>query len=326
MNIILVRRRSGAALDINLSRSFIVAISLLFLSIPLISYYLGVVSNDRVPSIADLDKPENIEPIRTKLNQIIGSIYKQELVQQQEELNALKQHNQENINALTNSLAKLQAHIIRLDALGQRLTEVAQLDKKAFNFDFEPSMGGPVDASEKMLAVNLEYSEFVKRMAQVTQDIDSRTKQLTILENLLIADHFRLAITPSGNPAKKGWISSYFGMRKDPFSGKKKMHKGIDVAGKSGSSVLATADGVVIRVEKQNGYGKLIEIDHGYKLSTRYGHNKTISVKAGDIVKQGQVIATMGSTGRSTGPHVHYEVLRNGKQVNPQKYILTAKK
>lgn len=326
MNIILVRRRSGAALDINLSRSFIIVISLFFLSIPLISYYLGVVSNDRVPSIADLDKPENIEPIRTKLNQIIGSIYKEELVQQQEELNALKQHNQENINALTNSLAKLQAHIIRLDALGQRLTEVAQLDKKAFNFDFEPSMGGPVDASEKTLTVNLEYSEFVKRMAQVTQDIDSRTKQLTILENLLIADHFRLAITPSGNPAKKGWISSYFGMRKDPFSGKKKMHKGVDVAGKSGSSVLATADGVVIRVEKQNAYGKLIEIDHGYKLSTRYGHNKTISVKVGDIVKQGQVIATMGSTGRSTGPHVHYEVLRNGKQVNPQKYILTAKK
>ena len=163
-------------------------------------------------------------------------------------------------------------------------------------------------------------------MTQVTEDIDSRSKQLTLLENLLIADHFRLAMTPSGNPAKKGWISSYFGMRKDPFTGKRKMHKGVDVAGKSGSSVLATADGIVIRVEKQKGYGKLIEIDHGYKLSTRYGHNKTIAVKVGDIVKQGQIIATMGSTGRSTGPHVHYEVLRNGKQVNPQKYIITAEK
>ncbi len=330
MNIILVRKRSGATFDINLSRSFIIMISLLFLSIPIITYYLGFIANDRVPSIADLDKPENIEPIRTKLNQIVGSIYREELARQQEELDSLKQHNQENINALTNSLAKLQAHIIRLDALGHRLTEVAKLDKKAFNFDFEPAMGGPADSSdgsfEKDFSENIKYSEFIRRMTQVTEDIDSRSKQLTLLENLLIADHFRLAMTPSGNPAKKGWISSYFGMRKDPFTGKRKMHKGVDVAGKSGSSVLATADGIVIRVEKQKGYGKLIEIDHGYKLSTRYGHNKTIAVKVGDIVKQGQIIATMGSTGRSTGPHVHYEVLRNGKQVNPQKYIITAEK
>ncbi len=328
MNIILVRKRSGTTLDVNLSRSFIVIISLLFLSIPFVSYYLGMISTDHVPSIADLDKPENIEPIRTKLNQIVGSIYKEELAQQQEELDAIKQHNQENINALTNSMAKLQAHIIRLDSLGQRLSEVAELDEKAFNFNFEPSIGGPVEShtsSESTYPVNIEYSEFLKRMAQVTQDIESRTKQLNILENLLIADHFKLATTPAGNPAQKGWISSYFGLRKDPFTGKKKMHKGVDVAGKSGSSVLATADGVVIRAEKQNGYGKLIEIDHGYKLSTRYGHNKSISVKVGDIVKQGQIIATMGSTGRSTGPHVHYEVLRNGRQVNPEKYITTAR-
>ena len=325
MNIILVRKRSGATFDINLSRSFIIIISLLFLCIPVTTYYLGFIANDRVPSIADLDKPENIEPIRTKLNQIIGSMYKEELIQQQEELDSLKQHNQENINALTNSLAKLQAHIIRLDSLGQRLTEVAQLDEKAFNFDFEPSMGGSADG-DNTLSANIEYSDFLRRMTQVTEDIDSRSKQLTLLENLLIAEHFRLATTPSGKPAEKGWISSYFGFRKDPFSGKRKMHKGVDVAGKSGSSVLATADGIVIRVEKQNGYGKLIEIDHGYKLSTLYGHNKTIAVKVGDIVKQGQVIATMGSTGRSTGPHVHYEVLRNGKPVNPQKYIITAKK
>lgn len=325
MNIILVRKRSGATFDINLSRTFIIIISLIFLSIPVLSYYLGIVSNDHVPSIADLDKPENIEPIRTKLNQIIGSIYQAEIAQQQVELDAIKLHNQENINALTNSMAKLQAHIIRLDSLGQRLTEVAQLDEKAFNFDFAPSMGGPVDPKDTLLE-NVKYSEFVDKLRQITQDIDSRDKQLTILENLLIAEHFKLASTPRGNPAQKGWISSYFGMRKDPFTGRRKMHKGVDIAGKSGSSVLATADGVVIRAEKQNGYGKLIEIDHGYQLSTRYGHNKSVSVQVGDIVKQGQVIATMGSTGRSTGPHVHYEVLRNGKQLNPQKYIITAKK
>ena len=327
MNIILVRKRSGTTMDINLSRSFIIIVSVLFLSIPVVSYYLGIISNDHIPSIADLDKPENIEPIRTKLNQIIGSIYKEELAKQQAELDSIKQHNQENINALTNSMAKLQAHIIRLDSLGQRLTEVAQLDAKAFNFDFEPSMGGPADPLDSLSDnIDIEYSQFIKRMAQITQDIDSRSKQLNILERLLIAEHFKLSTTPSGKPSELGRISSYFGYRKDPFSGKKKMHKGVDIAYKAGSSVLATADGVVIRVEKKNGYGKLVELDHGYKLSTLYGHNKTILVKVGDIVKQGQAIATMGSTGRSTGPHVHYEVLRNGKQVNPQKYITTAKK
>lgn len=333
MNIILVRRKSGAAFDINLSRSFIIIISLMFLSLPVLSYYLGVISSDRTPIMADINKPEHIEPIRKELNKIVGSIYKEELAQQQEELNALKLHNQENINALTNSMAKLQAHIIRLDSLGSRLTEVAQLDKKAFNFNFSPSMGGPDDdtvqpgdSQNLIFSQNLKYGEFVERMNQITQDIDSRSKQLDILENLLIAEHFKLSSTPTGKPAEKGWISSYFGMRKDPFNGKRKMHKGVDVAGKSGTSVLATADGVVIRAERQNGYGKLLEIDHGYGLSTRYGHNKTIAVKVGDIVKQGQVIASMGSTGRSTGPHVHYEVLRNGKQVNPQKYIITAQK
>lgn len=330
MNIILVRKRSGATFDINLSRSFTVIFFLLLLSIPVLTYYLGLISNDRAPSIADLDKPEHIEPIRTKLNQIIGSIYQEELVHQQEELDAIKLHNQENINALTNSMAKLQAHIIRLDSLGQRLTQVADLDEKAFNFDFEPSMGGSIDPQEvlreKFTSENIKYGEFIKRMTQITLDIDSRSKQLTILENLLIADHFKLASTPTGNPAEKGWVSSFFGMRKDPFTGRKKMHKGVDVAGKSGSSVLATAGGVVIQVKKQQGYGKVVEIDHGYRLSTRYAHNKTVLVKVGDIVKQGQAIATMGSTGRSTGPHVHYEVLRNGKQVNPQKYLRTAQK
>lgn len=332
MNIILVRTNSGAAANINLSRSFIIIISLMLLSLPVLSYYLGVISNDKIPDMADISNPEHIEPIREELNKVIGTIYKDKLARQQEELDALKQYNQENINALTNSMAKLQAHIFRLDSLGGRLTEVAQLDSKAFNFDFSPSIGGPddgeqsVDSKSLIFSKNLKYGEFVKRMEQITEDIDSKSKQLTILETLLIADHFKLSITPTGKPAEKGWISSYFGMRKDPFSGKRRMHKGVDVAGKSGSSVLATADGVVIRAEKQSGYGKLIEIDHGYGLSSRYGHNKTIAVKVGDIIKQGQVIAAMGSTGRSTGPHVHYEVLRNGRQVNPQKYIITARK
>lgn len=322
MNIILVRKKTGTTLDLNLSRNFIIVASALFFAIPVVTYYLGMMSTDRVPTIAELNQPEYIEPVRNKLNQIIDSTYQGELVRQQEELDALKQHNQENINALTIGLAKLQAHIYRLDSLGNRLTDVAKLDKKAFNFDFEPSIGGPAEADD--MFENIKYSDFVKRMEQVSQDIDERGKQLNLLEKLLISEQFNMTTTPSGKPAEKGWVSSYFGMRKDPFTGKRKMHKGIDVAGKSGTAVVATADGVVVRAERQSGYGKLLEIDHGYGITTRYGHNKTVTVKVGDIVKQGQVIAQMGSTGRSTGPHVHYEVLRNGKQLNPSKFLKTA--
>ncbi len=331
MNIILVRQKSGATVTINLSRFFIVFLGTLFFSSPFIGYYYGLKSFDTLPTISQFDQ---IEPFRNELNKVVGSIYKDELQQQKKELGILKQNNQENINALTYSMANLQAHIIRLDSLGNRLIEVAQLDKKAFNFDLEPSIGGASDENNQMLATSsptilsqrVKYDEFVTKMQQLSQDIESKNKQLTILENLLITEQLQHASTPSGKPTKKGWISSYFGSRKDPFTGKKKMHKGVDIAGKSGSSVLATADGVVIMAEKQNGYGKVLEIDHGYGLSTRYGHNRTILVKVGDVVKKGQNIAIMGSTGRSTGPHVHYEVLKNGRPVNPQRYIVTAKK
>jgi murein DD-endopeptidase MepM/ murein hydrolase activator NlpD len=323
MNIIFVRK-NGTTFNINLSRLFVILTFLLLVSFPVVSYYIGLTSHINVPTFSELNNPVHIEPVRNKLNKLIGSVYKDEIVNQQKDLDVLKQHNKENINALTVNLAKLQAHIIRLDSLGQRLVEVADLDKKAFNFDLEPAMGGPNDPDD--LIEEVRYKDFMERLEQVTQDIDNKEKELNILENLLIAEHFNLAITPSGKPADKGWISSYFGRRKDPFTGKVRMHKGVDVAGKSGSNVLATADGIVIRVEKKSGYGKLLELDHGYGISTRYGHNKIITVKTGDVVKQGQVIASMGSTGRSTGPHVHYEVLKNGVQVNPHKYIVTAKK
>ncbi len=324
MNIILIRKKSGAALDVNISRSFTIVLALILLTIPVLSYYLGMISNDRPVTLADLNKPEFIDPVRNKLNHIIGSVYKEELAQQQKELDALKQHNQENINALTNTLAKLQAHIIRLDALGTRLTDVAKLDKKAFNFDFEPAIGGPVEPGEVLK--DIRYRDFVKRLDKITREIDSRSKQMGILEKLLISEHFQMATTPTGKPTPNGRISSYFGMRKDPFTGKKRMHKGMDVANRLGAPVVATADGIVVKVEKKPGYGKMLEIDHGYGISTRYGHNQSIAVKVGDIVKQGQIIARMGSTGRSTGPHVHYEVLRNGKQINPRKYIVTAQR
>jgi murein DD-endopeptidase MepM/ murein hydrolase activator NlpD len=125
----------------------------------------------------------------------------------------------------------------------------------------------------------------------------------------------------SGRPIKSGWLSSYYGTRKDPFTGSPAHHKGIDFAGKQGDDVIATGSGIISWAGDRYGYGQLIEIDHGNGYKTRYGHNDKILVAVGEVVDKGQQIAQMGSSGRSTGPHVHYEILRSGKQINPLKYV-----
>jgi murein DD-endopeptidase MepM/ murein hydrolase activator NlpD len=144
---------------------------------------------------------------------------------------------------------------------------------------------------------------------------------LTVLDSLLMDRSRRERVMPSGRPVGSGWLSSKFGKRTDPFTGKQEHHDGVDFAGKEGSDVVAVGDGVVSWAGKRSGYGNMVEITHGDGYVTRYGHNKEPLVEVGETVKKGQLIASMGSTGRSTGPHVHFEVLLNGKTVNPGKYI-----
>jgi murein DD-endopeptidase MepM/ murein hydrolase activator NlpD len=149
---------------------------------------------------------------------------------------------------------------------------------------------------------------------------DHATK-LTVVEQLIMNRNLQGRIVPSGSAVENGLQSSGFGKRIDPFTGRKEQHKGIDIAGKEGSSIHAVADGVVSWSGERSGYGNLVEISHGDGYVTRYGHNKRCLVKTGDTVSRGDAIALMGSTGRSTGPHVHIEVLRNGKPVNPDRYL-----
>lgn len=329
INIILIRKKSGKSIHLNLSRTLIISLLTFFLCLPVLVYYYASENNHRVffnisSNDENTQSSENDRRLQSEVNKIMELSYKNELTEQKKALNELKEYNQDMVHSLILDIAKLQAHITRLDFLGNRLTDVAQLDKKAFNFSTEVAIGGSVEPGE--ISSRNIYADFDERIAQITLDIDNQVKQFDILETLLLNDYRKKIITPAGKPAEKGYISSYFGVRKDPFTGRGKMHKGVDVAGKSGSKVLATANGVITNIEKQNGYGQVVDIDHGYGISTRYAHNKSILVQVGDIVKQGQTIATMGSTGRSTGPHVHYEVLKNGNPVNPQKYIITARK
>lgn len=223
------------------------------------------------------------------------------------------------LTTLTMKVAELQSQILRLNALGNRLAEVADIPEDEFNFKALPPSGGPLLATEIIEPKAFNY--IVNEVNLLNSKIEYEEKQLTILESLMFGHHIESLSYLSGKPIKKGWLSSYFGTRKDPFTGKAAIHKGVDFAGKDNAEIIATAAGVVSWSSKRSGYGNLIEIDHGKGIKTRYGHNKILLVSAGDVVTKGQVIARMGSTGRSTGPHVHYEILRNNKQIDPIKYI-----
>lgn len=257
------------------------------------------------------DAPMAESPAELALN----SLFERE----QRHLKDAKGDVQQHLDAIAMRVGQLQAHILRLDALGERLVQVGDLDKGEFSFEQSPAMGGPLASGEQ---------QFPQAVAALMADIDAldhrienRQQQLTLLEDLMMNQTLQEEAYPAGRPVNSGWTSSYFGMRNDPFSGRRAMHKGIDFAGKDGSDVVAVAGGVVTVAEKRYGYGLLVEIHHGRGYVTRYGHNKTLLVKEGERVQQGQVISNMGSSGRSTGPHVHFEVMLNGKQVNPLKYI-----
>lgn len=247
----------------------------------------------------------------------------QEAVQQQRQAVAdAKITAEENLNALALRLGQMQAHVMRLDALGQRLTRMAGLEDGEFDFDNSPAQGGPESgAATQPLAV----PDFITQLDNLSQQLDDRGRQLDVLESMLMNRNLQAEVFPAGRPITSGWISSNFGMRTDPFTGKLEHHNGVDFAGKEGSDVIAVASGVVTWAGPRYGYGNLVEINHGKGYATRYGHNKEILVTVGDTVKKGHTLAHMGSTGRSTGPHVHFEVLRNGRAVNPSKYVRAAR-
>jgi murein DD-endopeptidase MepM/ murein hydrolase activator NlpD len=221
--------------------------------------------------------------------------------------------------ALTIKLAELQSQVLRLNALGDRLADDANIPAKEFNFKELPASGGPT--SNTFLVNDKTLEQLFIEIEHFESKINYEEKQLQMLESLTFGHHIQNNGYLSGRPIAKGWLSSYYGVRKDPFNGKPTMHKGVDFAGKEDTAIIATASGVVTWAAKRYGYGNLVEINHGGGLMTRYGHNKNLLVNVGDVVNKGQSIARMGSTGRSTGPHVHYEILRNNKQIDPIKFV-----
>jgi len=254
----------------------------------------------------------------SQMDTSVIQVWKQRLVEQKQALHDTREVTQANINALAQQVGQLQAHVLRMEALGQRLTEMAKLDKGEFNFDELPAQGGPVSPADLQPQ---DSGDLLRTLDQLSNQINDREQQLAVLETFLMHNNLQKKVKPAGRPIRKGWMSSRFGKRSDPFTGKKEFHAGMDFAGKAGSDVIAVAAGVVTWSGDRWGYGNLVEIDHGNGYVTRYGHNSKILVKLGETVKPDQVIAKMGSSGRSTGPHVHYEVRLNNRAVNPLKYI-----
>lgn len=222
------------------------------------------------------------------------------------------------MTALTVRMAELQARLTRIDALGERLVDVAKLHNGEFDFSAAPAVGGPQEVSHEEAFAK---PDFVTTLDQLARDVEQREQQLEILESLLANRKIQKEVYLAGRPVKWGWMSSRFGRRTDPFSGRLAWHQGVDFAGKDGSDIISVGSGVVTWAGDRYGYGLLVEVNHGGGYSTRYAHAKEINVKVGDIVQKGQTVALMGSTGRSTGPHVHFEVLRNGKAVDPTRYV-----
>jgi murein DD-endopeptidase MepM/ murein hydrolase activator NlpD len=238
--------------------------------------------------------------------------------EQQLQIDDARKSARTHLDALTLRLGRMQARMLQLNALGSQLVAQANLDKDEFDFESLPAVGGPEDVAG---LESIELPDFLSMLDELSVEMEDRGQKLSVLDTLLMDRNLHDRVMPSGSPVKNGWVSSGYGKRADPFTGKKEFHKGLDLAGKEGSLVLSVGDGIVTWVGKRTGYGNLVEITHGNGYVTRYGHNEKLLVAVGDIVKKGQQIAVLGSTGRSTGPHVHYEVVHNGQQVNPSKYL-----
>lgn len=246
----------------------------------------------------------------------------QELLAQRGELERIREKTRNTLDSIALRVGQMQAQLTRLNAVGEHLAKKAKLNSPEFNFDELPAIGS---AEVEGSLESFTESQLLHDIQVLDDQFSLREKQLTLLGTFSANKRLSKEVRPAGLPVQKGWLSSYYGYRADPFSGKRKFHHGVDIAGKDGTNVLAAASGMVTWAGKSGGYGNLVEVDHGSGYVTRYGHNKEIVVKTGDLVKQNDVIAKMGSTGRSTGPHVHFEVLRHGKKVNPRKYLYSSR-
>ena len=225
----------------------------------------------------------------------------------------------ENLDAMAVKLGQMQAQLVRLDALGERVSSLAGLRPGEFRFSESPGRGGA--ASSSVSPRSLSMVDLSREVEALSRRLENRTDDLGILETTLFDVRVKKKLLPTVTPVDAGWSASSFGWRIDPFTGQNAMHEGVDFIADVGTPVFAAAGGVVVFGAHHHQYGNMVEIDHGNGFVTRYAHASRLIVKPGDLVQRGRKIAEVGTTGRSTGPHLHFEVRYRGTAQNPARFL-----
>jgi len=241
---------------------------------------------------------------------------------QQGESERSREFMQQNLNAMAVRIGEMQAQLTRLDALGERLSSMAGIRPQEFRFAETPGLGGA--ASTTMPPQNLTLSQFNEKVTMLSRQMEMRTDMLGVLEAQMFEQAVKKKAMPTMMPVAAPFNASGFGVRIDPFTGQQAMHEGIDFITDVGTPVVAAAGGVVQFAGFHPQYGNMVDIDHGNDLVTRYAHLSKVLVKEGDMLQRGRRIADSGNTGRSTGPHLHFEVRFRGAAQNPAKFLLAA--
>lgn len=232
-----------------------------------------------------------------------------------------KSYVRENLNAMAVKLGEMQAQLLRLDSIGERLAGMAGIkpqELKAVEARAD-GRGGPL-----LQASQLSPAELQRAVDLLAQQVEAKSDAMSLIESQLLEDRIRKSLLPTSLPVAAQWNASTYGWRMDPFTGERAMHEGVDFVAEPGTPIHAAAAGIVIRAETHPQYGNLIEIDHGKDITTRYAHASAILVKPGQLVRRGQLIARVGTTGRSTGPHLHFEVRVQGIAQNPDRFLRMA--
>lgn len=238
------------------------------------------------------------------------------VAEQEHEMTKTREYVRQHLDVLGSKVGGLQAQVSRINAVEMRIAEASGVNLDDFQFEQEPAVGGANLGKQASEQIDIENA-----IVAIEKELSQRESEIAAVDFLLSRNNLESQQTPAGWPVEGGWVSSNFGSRMHPISGRKQFHRGVDIPGKLGADVLAVADGVVIQSKNNATYGWLVEIDHGDNYKTLYSHNKKNLVKVGETVKKGQAIAKIGSTGLSTGPHVHFEVSKNNRRINPVRYL-----
>ncbi len=258
-----------------------------------------------------------------------GSLHRQQMVLEATEqalarhtqlLGELQRESMAHTDAMSSQIARLQAQVLSLNALGEVMSDLMQLEEGSeFRFDAEAGVGGRSEPRHSQMS--LEPAELLASVQALHLQVEDQRLQLEILSAMNQERRVDGALYPSGWPVRGGWISSYYGMRKDPFHGRRAFHSGVDFGAKHGSRIYAAATGIVEFAGSKDQYGLMVVLNHGGGYQTRYSHASELLVEVGQAVERGASVARVGSTGRSTGPHLHFEVLKDGKAVNPLNFL-----